>query len=78
MHRRTITTSPSWIESFLAIRYPPYNGKEELFKKATTLIPDFDRDCKKVQLSWLRYILTLGGGSAKSGAARATVVAAGE
>ncbi|EHA26769.1 aldehyde dehydrogenase [Aspergillus niger ATCC 1015] len=76
VHRRTITTSPSWIESFLAIRYPPYNGKEELFKKATTLIPDFDRDCKKVQLSWLRYILTLGGGSAKSGAARATVVAA--
>ncbi|EAU36505.1 conserved hypothetical protein [Aspergillus terreus NIH2624] len=76
VHRRPITTSPSWLESALSIRYPPYDGKINPFKAATTLAPDFDRNGKKVTLGWLRYILTLGGGSAKAGAGRATVVAA--
>ncbi|PLB50279.1 aldehyde dehydrogenase [Aspergillus steynii IBT 23096] len=75
VHRRPITSSPGWLESILAIRYPPYDGKISKFKAASTLAPDFDRSGKKVTLGWLRFILTLGGGSAKAGAGRATVVA---
>ncbi|KAH8434960.1 hexadecenal dehydrogenase [Aspergillus melleus] len=76
VHRRPITTSPSWLESILSIRYPPYAGKISTFKAASGLVPDFDRSGQKVRLGWLRYILTLGGGSAKAGAGRAAVVAA--
>ncbi|KAJ5482856.1 Beta-apo-4'-carotenal oxygenase [Penicillium diatomitis] len=78
VHRRPITSTPSWLESILAIRYPPYAGKLSKFKAASALAPDFDRSGKKVTLGWLRYILTLGGGSAKAGASRAAVVAASE
>lgn len=78
VHRRPVTSSPGWLESILAIRYPPYEKKLKPFKAASTLVPDFDRNGKKVTLGWLRFILTLGGGSAKSGAGRAAVVAARE
>lgn len=78
MHRRPITSSPSWLESILAIRYPPYAGKLSKFQAASALTPDFDRNGQKVRLGWLRYFLTLGGGSAKAGAGRAAVVAAGK
>ncbi|KAL6234807.1 hypothetical protein BDW75DRAFT_156583 [Aspergillus navahoensis] len=76
VHRRPITSSPGWLESILAIRYPPYAGKLAKFKAASVSAPDFDRSGRKVRLGWLRYILTLGGGSAKAGAGRAAVVAA--
>ncbi|KAJ5744364.1 Beta-apo-4'-carotenal oxygenase [Penicillium manginii] len=78
VHRRPITSSPGWLEAILSIRYPPYAGKLSKFKAASALAPDFDRNGKKVTLGWLRYFLTLGGGSAKSGAGRAAVVAASE
>ncbi|OQE43590.1 hypothetical protein PENCOP_c003G06781 [Penicillium coprophilum] len=76
VHRRPITSSPSWLESILAIRYPPYAGKISMFNAASALHPDFDRNGNKLTLGWLRCILTLGGGSAKAGAGRATVIAA--
>ncbi|KAE8379670.1 Aldehyde/histidinol dehydrogenase [Aspergillus bertholletiae] len=76
VHRRPITSTPSWLESILSIRYPPYAGKLSKFKAASTLAPDFDRNGNKIRFGWLRYILTLGGGSAKAGAGRAVVVAA--
>ncbi|KAL5340492.1 Aldehyde/histidinol dehydrogenase [Aspergillus crustosus] len=76
VHRRTITSSPGWLESLLAIRYPPYAGKLNKFKSASLVAPDFDRSGRKVRLGWLRAILTLGGGSVKAGAGRAAVVAA--
>ncbi|GLI76582.1 hexadecenal dehydrogenase [Penicillium ochrochloron] len=78
VHRRPITSSPGWLESILSIRYPPYAGKLSKFKAASTLVPDFDRSGQKVTLGWLRFILTLGGGSAKAGAGRAVVAAARE
>ncbi|KAJ5109217.1 Beta-apo-4'-carotenal oxygenase [Penicillium angulare] len=78
VHRRPITSSPSWLESILAIRYPPYDGKIKTLRAANTQIPDFDRNGQKLTLGWLRYFLTLGGGSAKAGAGRAAVVAASE
>ncbi|KAJ5230851.1 hypothetical protein N7489_011559 [Penicillium chrysogenum] len=76
VHRRPITSSPSWLESILAIRYPPYAGKISKFNAASALRPDFDRNGKKLSCGWLRCIFTLGGGSAKAGAARATALAA--
>lgn len=78
VHRRPITSSPGWVESFLAIRYPPYAGKLSKFKAASALAPDFDRNGRKQTLGWLRFFFTLGGGSAKAGAGRAAVVAASE
>ncbi|BCS24570.1 hexadecenal dehydrogenase [Aspergillus puulaauensis] len=76
VHRRTITSSPGWLESILAIRYPPYAGKLNKFKAASVQAPDFDRSGRKIRFGLLRFILTLGGGSAKAGASRAAVVAA--
>ncbi|KAJ5662369.1 Beta-apo-4'-carotenal oxygenase [Penicillium maclennaniae] len=78
VHRRPITTSPGWLESILSIRYPPYAGKLATWKAATALAPDFDRSGNQVTFGWLRYMLTLGGGSAKAGVGRASVVAASE
>ncbi|KAJ5814783.1 Beta-apo-4'-carotenal oxygenase [Penicillium riverlandense] len=77
VHRRPITSSPGWLESLLSIRYPPYEGKLKTFKASSALAPDFDRN-GKVHFGWLRFILTLGGGTAKAGAGRAAVVAASE
>ncbi|KAJ5557140.1 hypothetical protein N7494_001055 [Penicillium frequentans] len=76
VHRRPITSSPGWLESILAVRYPPYAGKLSKLKAASTLVPDFDRRGQKLTLGWLRYILTLGGGSGKAGAGRALVITA--
>ena len=78
VHRRPITTSPSWLESILAIRYPPYAGKLGKLRAASALAPDFDRNGRKLTFGWLRYILTLGGGSATAGASRAAIIAASE
>ncbi|EAW10774.1 hexadecenal dehydrogenase [Aspergillus clavatus NRRL 1] len=78
VHRRPITTSPSWLEAILAIRYPPYAGKLSKLKATSTLAPDFDRNGDKIRFGWLRMFLTLGGGTAKAGAGRAAVVAVGE
>lgn len=43
-HRRSITTTPAWIEGLLAVRYPPYtNEKLKKFRGMSELKPDFDR-----------------------------------
>jgi beta-apo-4'-carotenal oxygenase len=73
VHRRPITSSPGWLESILAIRYPPYAGKLSKLRAASTLVPDFDREGQKLTFGWLRFILTLGGGSGKAGAGRAFI-----
>ena len=57
VHRRPITTSPSWVESALGIRYPPYDGKLKMFKAGSALTPDFNRDGQKIRFAWLRKIL---------------------
>ncbi|KAL8675390.1 MAG: hypothetical protein Q9168_000221 [Polycauliona sp. 1 TL-2023] len=65
-HRRSVTTTPGWMEGLLDIRYPPYKGKLAKFKKASELKPNFDRD-GKVQYSILSYILNFGTGSKTGG-----------
>jgi beta-apo-4'-carotenal oxygenase len=62
----------------LAVHYPPYVGKLSKVKAANNLVPDFDRQGQKLTPGWLRYVLTLGGGSGKAGAGRALIIAASE
>lgn len=75
-HRRSITRTPSWMESLLAVRYPPFAGTSKLdqFNKMGLLKPDFDRQGKKkVGIFW--YLVTLGSGTASGGMFRAVLLA---
>ncbi|KAL8928567.1 MAG: hypothetical protein Q9208_001801 [Pyrenodesmia sp. 3 TL-2023] len=68
-HRRSVTTTPGWMEGLLDVRYPPYKGKLATFKRMSELKPDFDRD-GKVKFSLISYILNLGAGSKTGGLVR--------
>lgn len=59
-HRRSVTSTPSWVERFLTIRYPPYDGKMKQFRRMTARKPNFDRE-GQVQIGLLDRVLTLGG-----------------
>ncbi|KAF2010795.1 aldehyde dehydrogenase [Aaosphaeria arxii CBS 175.79] len=57
-HRRSITTTPAWIEGMLDIRYPPYTlAKQNKFSKMNGLKPDFDREGRS--LGWASWFLGL-------------------
>lgn len=74
-HHRSIVRTPSWMESLLAVRYPPYagTGKLKQFSKMGQLKPDFGRDGKeKLGLFW--YVITLGAGNMTGGAIRAALL----
>ena len=73
VHRRSVITTPNWMESLLSVRYPPFEGKYEQYAKTSVLKPNFDRD-GKVNFSILRYVLTLGAGSKSGGATRAALL----
>lgn len=77
-HRRTVTTTPTWVDGLLRVRYMPYDmGK---YKQMTALnaTPDFDRS-GRVQASgigyWLKVLVGLGGTKAKGAFVRWAVVA---
>ena len=72
-HRRSVTTTPGWMEGLLAVRYPPSPGKVEKFRKMTLQKPNFDRD-GKANFSLINYILTLGAGSKTGGMIRYALV----
>ena len=72
-HRRSVTTTPGWMEGLLAVRYPPSPGKVEKFRKMTLQHPNFDRE-GKVKFSLINYILTLGAGSKTRGMIRYALV----
>lgn len=72
-HRRSITTTPGWMESLISIRYPPYEGKLSKLRRMSELKPNFDRE-GKVKSSLVISILTLGAGNALSGLTRYAVV----
>jgi beta-apo-4'-carotenal oxygenase len=67
-HRRSVTTTPGWIESLISVRYPPYAGKIPKYRQMSELKPDFDRSGKEIKglWYWLGFVLTLGGASTKS------------
>ena len=73
VHRRPYTNTPAWMESLIDIRYPPYPASK--WKKARFALdetPDFDREGRQSQLTWLSYLI---GGSPKSTASRVAVAA---
>ena len=72
-HRRSYTTTPGWMEGLLAVRYPPFKGKVETFRKQTLQKPNFDRE-GKVNFSLITYILSLGAGSRTGGLIRYAMI----
>ncbi|CAK3751085.1 probable fatty aldehyde dehydrogenase [Lecanosticta acicola] len=60
-HRRSITTTPSWIEGLLSVRYPPYtSAKLKRLRAMNDKKPDFDRNGNPTGgLVW--WVLGLGG-----------------
>ena len=69
-HRRSITTTPGWIEGMLDVRYPPYTSdKLKKFRKMQDQKPGFDRQGNPTGgLVW--WLLGLGGQTKASAAAR--------
>jgi beta-apo-4'-carotenal oxygenase len=64
-HRRSVTTTPGWVEKLLEVRYPPYAGKLSRFRMTSELRPNFDRqgnEIKGVQY-WLGFVFRMGGES---------------
>ncbi|MCJ1471452.1 hypothetical protein MMC13_000091 [Lambiella insularis] len=76
-HRRSITTTPGWMEGLINVRYPPYKGKLEKLQKMNNSKPNFGRD-GRVTFGLVSYILTLGAGSALGGLARYVFALLGE
>ncbi|TVY50014.1 Beta-apo-4'-carotenal oxygenase [Lachnellula occidentalis] len=76
-HRRSITTTPGWMEKLLDIRYPPYAGKLAKFRKMNGKKPNFDRNGKEIKGLgyWVGFVFTLGGPSFKAGLMRWALVA---
>ena len=76
VHRRAVTTTPSWMENALKIRYPPYAGKLKKFERMTHLKPDFDRNGQKVLglLGWLKFLVGLGASDTSSAIKRYILV----
>jgi len=68
-HRRSITTTPAWIEGMLDIRYPPYTpAKQKKFAGMNEIKPNFDRNGKEI--GWIWSILGLGAESKGKGVGR--------
>lgn len=57
-HRRSVTTTPAWLEAMLDIRYPPYTSKKlKKFVGMNELKPNFDRQGRS--LGWGSWFLGL-------------------
>lgn len=58
-HRRSVTTTPAWIESMLDVRYPPYTAsKQKKMAGMNDLKPNFDREGKVIGWGpWLMGLL---------------------
>ncbi|KAK5116998.1 hypothetical protein LTR62_006719 [Meristemomyces frigidus] len=60
-HRRSITTTPGWMESLLSVRYPPYTDKKLKQMKGMGDLPvTFDRQ-GRVKGGMVWWVLGLGG-----------------
>ncbi|KAK7564111.1 fatty aldehyde dehydrogenase [Phyllosticta citricarpa] len=71
-HRRPVTSTPSWIEGFLAVRYPPYTTqKQNQYRAMSGSKADFDRDGNvRGWGAWLWTLLTLGARGKKAALVR--------
>ncbi|EHL00068.1 putative Aldehyde dehydrogenase, dimeric NADP-preferring [Glarea lozoyensis 74030] len=62
-HRRSVTTTPGWMEKMLAVRYPPYgDAKLKQFRKMSEKKPNFDREGREIKgvAYWLSFLGALG------------------
>ncbi|KAK6584158.1 hypothetical protein PZA11_003888 [Diplocarpon coronariae] len=66
-HRRSVTTTPGWMEKLIDVRYPPYDGKLKKFRQMSEIKPNFDRDGREIKGLgyWAGFVLNLGGSSTK-------------
>ena len=71
-HRRSMVTTPGWMEGLLSVRYPPYAGKLAKFRQTAELKPNFDRNGDEVKGVgyWLGFVVSLGGETTKSALSR--------
>jgi beta-apo-4'-carotenal oxygenase len=77
-HRRSVVTTPGWMERLLDVRYPPYtDSKLKMTKAMMDVAPNFDRD-GIVRQGLVGYILGLGGKSVNEKVGRWAVAAFGE
>ena len=57
-HRRSVTKTPAWLESLLAVRYPPYSlKKQKQFAGMNEKKPNFDR--QGLPIGWAGWFLGL-------------------
>ena len=63
-HCKSYTTTPSWAEGLLSMRYPPYRGKLEMYQSLTKVNPNFDRD-GRVDGSLGSYVSALSSGGSR-------------
>ncbi|KAI0438842.1 Aldehyde/histidinol dehydrogenase [Xylaria telfairii] len=80
-HRRTVVSTPNWMDSLLRVRYLPHSPKDlKQFLWMNSRTPNFDRNGKQLRgLSyWLWMVFGLGGPTAKGAFLRwLTVLVAG-
>ncbi|KAI9048502.1 hypothetical protein LZ554_007336 [Drepanopeziza brunnea f. sp. 'monogermtubi'] len=76
-HRRSVVTTPGWMEKLIDVRYPPYDGKLKKFRAISEVKPNFDRAGLEIKglAYWISFVLTLGGRGAKSVLLRWAVIA---
>ena len=72
-HRRSVTTTPGWMEGLLSVRYPPYEGKLKRFQRMSNKKPNFDRE-GRVRGGLLGWLWRLGAGSGKGAVVRYAIV----
>lgn len=60
-HRRSVTTTPAWLEGLMDVRYPPYTAKKmKKFAGMNEMKPNFDRDGRPLGWgSWFMGLLGL-------------------
>lgn len=57
-HRRSVTTTPAWLEGLMDVRYPPYTlKKQKKFAGMNEMKPNFDREGRP--LGWASWFLGL-------------------
>ncbi len=75
-HHRSVTTTPSWIEGMLDVRYPPFtDAKFKKLKSMTEQKPNFNRQGRETG-GWVWWTLGLGSKGLTGGVTRWAIVAA--
>lgn len=64
-HRRSIVTTPNWMERLIEVRYPPYTAAKMKTVRSMDSKPDFDREGNRT-MGLLETITTLGAGRSGS------------